>query len=159
MPSFTERVKAKDYGIDAEWDVEHVGDGHDHRLLGSGWNVYQYKMRDLSNRDRLMEREQVREKLDALSRQKVAAKEGLYALAERRRKVREIDLSRAKILTHYRGAAPEALEKADGKKRRAVYNTLGVTIWPARAKGDPTKIMFSALGGEEVCHSDVTPTK
>jgi len=68
MPSFTERVKAKDYGIDAEWDVEHVGDGHDHRLLGSGWNVYQYKMRDLSNHDRLMEREELREKLDALSR-------------------------------------------------------------------------------------------
>ena len=124
MPSFSESVKAKDYGIDAEWDVEHVGDGHDHRLFGSGRNIYQYKMRILSNRDRLMEREELREKLDALSRQKVAAKEGLNALAERRRKVHEIDLSRAKILTHYWGAAPEALEKADGKKRRTVYNTL-----------------------------------
>ncbi len=43
-----------------------------------------------------MEREELREKLDALSRQKVAAKEGLNALAERRRKVRESNLSRAK---------------------------------------------------------------
>jgi hypothetical protein len=51
------------------------------------------------------------------------------------------------------------LEKADGKKCCAVYNTLGVTVWSARAKGDPLKIMFSALGGEEVCHGDATSTR
>jgi hypothetical protein len=68
-------------------------------------------------------------------------------------------LSREKILARYRDAAPEALEKADGKKRRAVYNALGVTVWPAKAKGDPIKIVFSALGGEEVCHGDATSTR
>ncbi len=51
------------------------------------------------------------------------------------------------------------LVKADGKKRRAVYNALGVTVWPAKAKGDPLKIVFSALGGEEVCHGDATSTR
>ena len=34
---------------------------------------------------------------------------------------------------------PEALEEADGKQRRAVYNTLGVTVWAAKAKEDPIK--------------------
>ncbi|QIN78289.1 hypothetical protein GBA65_06930 [Rubrobacter marinus] len=56
LPSFTERVKAKDFGIDAEWDTE-VADGEDkYPLLGPGWNVYQYKMRDLSTtgRDKLI---------------------------------------------------------------------------------------------------------
>jgi hypothetical protein len=69
---------------------------------------------------------------------------------ERRRKVRKLQLSREKILAHYRDAVPEALEEADGKQRRAVYNTLGVTVWAAKAKEDPIKIVFSALGGEEV---------
>jgi hypothetical protein len=52
--------------------------------------------------------------------------------------------------------APEELEKADGNKRRAVYNTLGVTVWAAKAKADQIRIVFGALGGEEVCRSDVT---
>jgi len=83
----------------------------------------------------------------------------LNALEECRRKVRELELSREKILARYREAAPEALGKADGKKRRAVYNALGVTVRPAKAKGDPIKVMFSALGGEEVCHRDRTSTR
>jgi hypothetical protein len=70
-----------------------------------------------------------------------------------------LQLSRDKILARYREAAPEELEKADGKKRRAVYNTLGVTVWAARTKEDPIRIVFSALGGEEVCRSDVTSTR
>lgn len=80
-------------------------------------------------------------------------------MEQRRRKIRELEMSREKILACYRDAAPEALEKADGKKRRAVYNALGVTVWPARAKGDPMKIVFSALGGEEVCQNDRTSTR
>jgi hypothetical protein len=56
-------------------------------------------------------------------------------------------------------AAPGELEKADGRKRRAVYNTLGVTVWAAKAEGDPIKIVFGALGGEEVCHEDATSTR
>jgi hypothetical protein len=106
-----------------------------------------------------MEREELRAKLDALSRQKAAAKEGINALEERRRKVRELQLSREEILAHYRDAVPEALEKTDGKQRRAVYNTLGVTVWAAKAKEDPIRIEMSALGGEEVCHSDATSTR
>ncbi len=109
--------------------------------------------------DGLMEREELRAKLDALSRQKAAAEEGLKALEERRRKVRELQLSREKILAHCRDAVQEALEEADGKQRRTVYNTLGVTVWAAKAKEDPIKIVFSALGGEEVCRHDRTSTR
>jgi len=106
-----------------------------------------------------VEREELRAKLDALSHQKAAAEEGLNTLAERRRKVRELQLSREEILASYRNAVPEALEEADGKQRRAVYNTLGITVWAAKAKEDPVKIVFSALGGEEVCRSDATSTR
>ena len=109
--------------------------------------------------DGLMEREELRTKLDALSRQKTAAKEGLEGLEERRSKVRELEASREKILARYRKAAPEQLEKADGEKHRAVYNTLGVTVWAAKAKEDPIKIVFGALGGEEVCRHDRTSTR
>jgi hypothetical protein len=68
-------------------------------------------------------------------------------------------VSREKILARYSEAAPEELEKADGNKRRAVYNTLGVTVWAAKPKDDPIRIVFGALGGEEVCRSDVTSTR
>jgi predicted nucleic acid-binding Zn-ribbon protein len=107
----------------------------------------------------LTERDELRAKLDVLSRQKAAAEEGLKALEERRYKIRELQLSRERILARYREAAPEELEKADGKKRRAVYNTLGVTVWAARTKGDPIRIEMSALGGEEVCRNDATSTR
>ncbi len=71
----------------------------------------------------------------------------------------KVEVSRERILARYREAAPEELEKADGKKRRAVYNTLGVTVWAAKAKEDPIKIVFGGLGGEEVCRSDATSTR
>jgi hypothetical protein len=54
---------------------------------------------------------------------------------------------------------PEVLEEVDGKQRRAVYNTLGITVLAARTKDDPIKIVFNALGGEEVCRSDATSTR
>jgi site-specific DNA recombinase len=107
----------------------------------------------------LMEREELRAKLDALSHQKAAAEEGLNSLEERRHKVRELQMSREKILANYRVAVPEALEEAEGKQRRTVYNTLGVTVWAAKAKEDPIKIEFSVLGGEEVCRHDRTSTR
>jgi hypothetical protein len=109
--------------------------------------------------DGLMEREELRAKLDALLRQKAAAEEWLRALEERRSRVRELQLSREIILARYRDAAPEELEKADGNKRRAVYNTLGVTVWAAKAKEDPIRIEMSALGGEEFCREDATSTR
>jgi hypothetical protein len=99
------------------------------------------------------EREELRAKLDALSRQKRAT------LEERRSRVRELQLSREKILARYIEVAPEELEKADGNKRSAVYNTLGVTVWAAMTKQDPIRIVFSALGGEEDCRSDATSTR
>jgi hypothetical protein len=95
---------------------------------------------------------------DALARAK-AAKEGLSALEERRRMARELERSRERVLARYRNAVPETLEKADGNVRRSVYNTLGVTVWPPKAKEDPTRIELSALGGEEVCRSDATSTR
>ena len=80
-------------------------------------------------------------------------------MEERRRKVRELRMSREKILARYREMVPEALEEADGKQRRTVYNTLGVTVWAARTREDPIRIEMSALGGEKVCRNDATSTR
>jgi hypothetical protein len=48
------RVNARDDGIDAEWYVEIPDDGRPlpTPLVGPGWNVFQYKKRDLMARDR-----------------------------------------------------------------------------------------------------------
>ena len=55
LPSFTERVNAKDNGIDVEWQTN-LPDDHTYSssLLGPGWNVFQYKKRDIfaQGRDR-----------------------------------------------------------------------------------------------------------
>lgn len=53
-PSFTERVNAGDGGIDAEWTVEVPPDDHPipTPILGPGWNIFQYKKRDLVAQDR-----------------------------------------------------------------------------------------------------------
>jgi hypothetical protein len=103
-----------------------------------------------------MEREELRTRLDTLSRQKAAATERIAALEEHQRKVREIELSREKVLARYRNAVPEALEKTEGTRRRTVYNTLGVTVWAARTRDDPIRMEMSALGSEKVCHNDAT---
>ena len=89
--------------------------------------------------DGLIKREELRAKLDALSRQKAAAEEGLETLEERWSKVRELEISREKILACYREMVPEALEEAEGEQRRAVYNTLGVTVLAARTREDPIR--------------------
>jgi hypothetical protein len=48
MPSFTERTNVKDQGIDAEWQIEMPDDGnYASPLVGLGWNVFQYKQRDI----------------------------------------------------------------------------------------------------------------
>lgn len=54
LPSFTSRVNVADGGIDAEWDIEIPKDERSipTPLLGSGWNVFQYKKRDLMAQDR-----------------------------------------------------------------------------------------------------------
>lgn len=54
LPSFTMRWNAPDGGIDAEWFVE-VKDTPDRLptpLIGAGWNVFQYKKRDVIARGR-----------------------------------------------------------------------------------------------------------
>src|SRR5262245_49469401 len=53
LPSFTERVNAKDGGIDAEWDCESA-EGADTAagLMGPGWNIFQYKQREALSQDR-----------------------------------------------------------------------------------------------------------
>jgi len=54
LPSFTTRVNAKDGGIDAEWWVELPDDNRPvpTPIVGPGWNVFQYKKRDLIAQDR-----------------------------------------------------------------------------------------------------------
>ncbi len=44
LPSFTERVNVKDGGIDAEFYADET---YSSPLIGSGWNVFQYKQRDI----------------------------------------------------------------------------------------------------------------
>jgi len=54
LPWFTTRVNAKDGGIDAEWSVELPNNDNSvpTPILGPGWNVFQYKKRDLIAQDR-----------------------------------------------------------------------------------------------------------
>jgi len=47
LPSFTERVNVPDCGIDAEWQELPNSFRSSSPLLGSGWNVFQYKQRDI----------------------------------------------------------------------------------------------------------------
>ncbi len=49
LPRFTTRVNVKDGGIDAEWKIT-IPQGNDSiptPILGPGWNVFQYKKRDV----------------------------------------------------------------------------------------------------------------
>ena len=53
LPSFTERIYVPDGGRDAEWTVEIAPiQKYSSAFLSSGWNVYQYKHRDVSTRNR-----------------------------------------------------------------------------------------------------------
>lgn len=52
LPSFTERVNVADNGIDAEWDGDMPADPPPSALLSPGWNVYQYKQRDIAASNR-----------------------------------------------------------------------------------------------------------
>src|SRR5436305_10542780 len=52
LPSFTERVNVADGGIDAEWLMPLPGDGDASPLLGPGWNVCQFKQRDIFTQGR-----------------------------------------------------------------------------------------------------------
>jgi hypothetical protein len=51
--SFTERVFVADSGIDAEWTIDLAGELHQGALIRQGWNVFQYKQRDVTGSDRL----------------------------------------------------------------------------------------------------------
>jgi hypothetical protein len=48
LPSFTERVNVRDDGVDAQWDTELPEDDYSSPLLGPGWNVFQYKQREIA---------------------------------------------------------------------------------------------------------------
>lgn len=50
--SFTERVFVRDNGVDAEWTIERPGELPQGALLVRGWNVFQYKQRDVTGADR-----------------------------------------------------------------------------------------------------------
>lgn len=54
LPDFNCRVNAKDGGIDAEWcvDLPHESRDVPTPFVGPGWNVFQYKKRDLIAQDR-----------------------------------------------------------------------------------------------------------
>jgi hypothetical protein len=54
LPNFTERVNAADGGIDAEWQIEVAESdrGLPTPIVGPGWNVFQFKKRDLIAQDR-----------------------------------------------------------------------------------------------------------
>lgn len=51
--SFTERVNVADNGIDAEWTLElPIANVKETSIAGPGWNVFQYKKRDITAQDR-----------------------------------------------------------------------------------------------------------
>jgi len=50
IPSFTERVDTKDGGIDSEWHYMDEKDLVETQLLKKGWNVFQFKRRDVGGR-------------------------------------------------------------------------------------------------------------
>src|ERR1041385_538134 len=50
--SFTERVNVADNGIDAEWTAHFSALIKDTAIVGTGWNVFQYKKRDITAQDR-----------------------------------------------------------------------------------------------------------
>src|SRR5712692_1945237 len=52
LPSFTERVYVKDKGIDAEYIRLDTEVGSFSPFLGAGWNVLQYKQRDIQAQNR-----------------------------------------------------------------------------------------------------------
>jgi hypothetical protein len=52
LPSFTERINVRDKGIDAEWDTELPEANYSSALLGPGWNVFQYKQRNIFGQGR-----------------------------------------------------------------------------------------------------------
>ena len=54
LPSLTERIYAGDDGIDAEWTLDLPDDDRSlpTPIIGPGWNVFQYKKRDLIAQDR-----------------------------------------------------------------------------------------------------------
>ena len=54
LPSFTEREIVPDHGIDMEWGIEISDDDSKtiSNILGLGWNVFQYKKRDIFARNR-----------------------------------------------------------------------------------------------------------
>jgi hypothetical protein len=52
LPSFTERVYVKDKGIDAEYITLDTGAGDFSPFIGAGWNVLQYKQRDIQAQNR-----------------------------------------------------------------------------------------------------------
>ncbi|MBH0179992.1 MAG: ATP-binding protein [Nitrospira sp.] len=54
IPSFTSRVNVKDGGVDATWDVEIPTDNGclPTPILVPGWNIFQYKQRDVFSRKR-----------------------------------------------------------------------------------------------------------
>lgn len=58
LPAFTERVNVRDAGVDAEWETELPEGDYASALLGPGWNVFQYKQRDVAavGREKLFSR-------------------------------------------------------------------------------------------------------
>ena len=48
VPTFTERVNVRDLGVDAEWSIDAAAGVAGAALLSAGWNVFQYKRREVS---------------------------------------------------------------------------------------------------------------
>ncbi len=52
LPELNDRIYAPDGGVDAQWDIKEDGGAIQTPIVGPGWNVYQYKKRDLIAQDR-----------------------------------------------------------------------------------------------------------
>ncbi|MDP9455310.1 MAG: hypothetical protein CYG60_16745 [Actinobacteria bacterium] len=63
------------------------------------------------------------------------------------------------LIGRYEGFAARDLDVLSGDARREVYNQLGVSVVAAPSRNEPLKIVFGALGGEEVWQRDRTSTR
>ncbi|WP_166397245.1 recombinase family protein [Rubrobacter marinus] len=103
--------------------------------------------------------EELRASLAALSKAREDAEAALRDARARRLRADEEEAEGEALMRRYEGFAAGDLDALGGEARREVYNRLGVTVVAARTRDEPLRIVFGALGGEEVCHRDRTSTR
>ena len=121
VPSFTERTNVTDRGIDAEWQIEMPDeDNYASPLIGAGWNVFQYKQRDIFA--------QAREKtFSTLKSGLKAAVRDLYIKTKRRpdRYVLFVNLDLTHLTKGQKGEIKSSILEEYGKRYKVRIEIIG----------------------------------